>query len=256
MGWLVREQNSSLLLKLWQWGREKERSRRLEWVQGERLCCGLFYLRIQEIWVLCAPDVKPVERRKRLKMLSRRWTERSCGWRSQPGKRGRLLLPPRGEDEWKRKRWKDRAVLTGWRRTLRKLSLVTTALWGWQPGHELGTLAAGSCGGPGETWERLESSEEASARSAGEEWSCWATGKISNSSSSFPGHDKRSVGRAWGGLAWSWTRPVSVSVSVSVSAQHGRVTSYDVGVSMWTWWMKSAVLSMRYKELPKTLQII
>ena len=49
---------------------------------------------------------------------------------------------------------------------------------------------------------------------------------------------------------------MSVSVSVSVSAQHGRVTSYDVGVSMWTWWMKSAVLSMRYKELPKTLQII
>lgn len=89
------EQNSILLLKLWQWGREKQRSRRLERVQGERLCCGLFYLRIREIWVLCAPEVKPVERRKRLKMLSGRWTERSCGWRSQPGKRGSYFSPER-----------------------------------------------------------------------------------------------------------------------------------------------------------------
>lgn len=43
---------------------------------------------------------------------------------------------------------------------------------------------------------------------------------------------------------------LSVSVSVSVSAQHGRVISSDVGVSIRTWLLKSAVLRMSYKELP------
>lgn len=113
--------------------------------------------------------MKPVERGKRLKMLSGRWTERSCGWRSQPGKGGRLLLPQeertseRGKGEKTEQCcWVKEDVEEAKPSDHGSVKAGNQAI-SWECWQQ------GSGAGPEETRERLESTAEASVRSAKQE---------------------------------------------------------------------------------------
>lgn len=141
--------------------------------------------------------MKPAER-KRLKMLSRKWTERFL-WVEELTWEGREATSSptglvEGED-----RWKDWAVMTWRRRKLRKLkpddrSFVKAGnqviSWEW--------VAAGSSCGSEETGEARKPWRKRASGQGERNGSCWATGKVSSPGSVFPARMRRTC--------VSWTR--------------------------------------------------